>query len=78
MDNNLFSCIVNISKPFMQVVGRILGTGHKVFTRGCGGYSWGVRKKIRTSKGGTKILVGNYLNLGGVRKKINFYKYVEY
>ncbi len=41
-----------------------LGTGHKVFTRGCGGYSRGVRKKIRTFKGGgTKILVGGYQNI---------------
>ena len=49
-----------------------LGTGHKVFTGGCGGYSRGVRKKIRTSKGGTKILVGDYLNLGGYGKKLTF------
>ena len=51
---------------------KILGTGHKVFTRGCGGYSRGVCKKIRTSKGGTKILVGDYLNLGGYGKKLTF------
>ena len=32
----------------------------------------GVRKKIRTSKGGTKILVGDYVNLGGRGKKLYF------
>ena len=62
----------------LHVLVASLGTGHKVFTRGCGGYSRGVRKKIRTSKGGTKILVGDYLNLGVYGKKINFYNYVEY
>jgi hypothetical protein len=41
----------------LQSTETYLGTGHKVFTRGCGGYFLGVRKNNRTSRGCTKILV---------------------
>ena len=43
-----------ISQPNFAIFLISLGTGHKVFTRGCGGYFWGVRKNPRTSEGGTK------------------------
>ena len=52
-----------------------LGTGHKVFTRGCGGYFWGVRKKTRTSEGGTKKTtepLGGYQNLNAIGTEENY------
>jgi hypothetical protein len=52
MIGNLAS--LTIKSNFLPIVDRPLGTGHKVFTRGCGGYCWGVRKNPRTSERGPK------------------------
>ena len=36
-------------------------TGHKIFSRGCGVYLWGVRKNPTTSEGGTKKTTEPYI-----------------
>ena len=41
-----------------------LGTGHKVLTRGSGGYFWGVRKNPRTSEGGGEYEKNNRTSRG--------------
>ena len=55
-----------------------LGTGHKVFTRGCGGYfggGGGYEKNPRTSEEGTKKRtesVGVYKNLSTIGTEKNY------
>ncbi len=72
----------NAKRVCVQILVEIceLGTGHKVFTRGCGGYFRGVRKKIRISKShfGFQNISRRLPKPRGVRKKTNSYNYVEY